>query len=75
MRRNATVRSFLGAGAEHIDRGIECSGVFAARSFHSGGVNVLSLDGRAEFVSDAIDLELWREKNARLPRESRTLGY
>ncbi|WZO98463.1 DUF1559 domain-containing protein [Isosphaeraceae bacterium EP7] len=32
----------------------------AARSFHSGGVNVLFCDGRVIFAKDSISLETWR---------------
>ena len=32
----------------------------AARSFHSGGVNVAFCDGSIHFISDSIDLATWR---------------
>jgi prepilin-type processing-associated H-X9-DG protein len=35
-------------------------GVHKAASRHPGGVNVVYLDGHVSFVSDAIDLHLWR---------------
>ena len=36
------------------------SGVHKASSRHNGGVNVLYLDGSVRFVSDSVDLMVWR---------------
>ena len=38
----------------------EPGGLHPAASRHSGGVNVLALDGAVHFVGDAVDLPLWR---------------
>ncbi|WP_410001674.1 DUF1559 domain-containing protein [Singulisphaera sp. GP187] len=35
-------------------------GRFAARSFHSGGVNLLFADGHVQFAKDSINLGTWR---------------
>ena len=35
----------------------------ASRSAHSGGVNVSKCDGSAEFVSDGVDLVVWRSQS------------
>jgi prepilin-type N-terminal cleavage/methylation domain-containing protein/prepilin-type processing-associated H-X9-DG protein len=35
-------------------------GYYAARSFHTGGVNVTLGDGSVRFVSDTVSLEVWR---------------
>jgi prepilin-type processing-associated H-X9-DG protein len=35
-------------------------GVHKASSRHSGGVNVVFMDGSMQFVSDSIDLGVWR---------------
>ena len=35
-------------------------GMVSARSYHSGGVNCLLGDGSSRYVSDSIDLNLWR---------------
>ncbi len=45
-----------------IYRSIESptGGMFTARSWHSGGVNVLYLDGHVAFISDSVDLAVWR---------------
>jgi hypothetical protein len=31
-----------------------------ARSAHAGGVNLLVADGSQQFISDAIDLQVWQ---------------
>ncbi len=35
-------------------------GVFTAKSYHSGGVNVLMMDGSVRFVADGIHFRSWR---------------
>jgi prepilin-type processing-associated H-X9-DG protein len=40
-------------------------GYRAARSRHSGGVNVLLCDGSVRFVRDAVDLAAWRNASTR----------
>jgi hypothetical protein len=35
-------------------------GIFAARSIHTGGVQVARGDGSVGFISNGIDLNLWR---------------
>jgi prepilin-type N-terminal cleavage/methylation domain-containing protein len=35
-------------------------GVFAARSAHSGGVNLLLMDGSLRFISDHVSSDIWR---------------
>ena len=36
------------------------SSYYAARSWHTGGVNATLADGAVRFVSDHVDLEIWR---------------
>jgi prepilin-type N-terminal cleavage/methylation domain-containing protein/prepilin-type processing-associated H-X9-DG protein len=45
-------------------------GAFAARSFHSGGVNVLLADGAVRFVSDVVDTSTWRALGTRAGGEA-----
>lgn len=46
------------------------AGVFGARSFHSGGVNCLFMDGSARFVSNTIDLSVWQSLSTRAQGDS-----
>ncbi|MEM7477942.1 MAG: DUF1559 domain-containing protein [Planctomycetota bacterium] len=41
------------------------SGIFAARSAHVGGVNVLRCDGGVEFIDDSVDNRIWRSLSTR----------
>lgn len=53
----------------HTDCGLEndiwLGGVFAARSLHPGGVNLLLADGSVRFESDSIDQRVWRSIGTR----------
>jgi prepilin-type processing-associated H-X9-DG protein len=40
-------------------------GVYSARSAHSGGVNVLTLDGAVRFVNNSVSKEAWRALGSR----------
>jgi prepilin-type processing-associated H-X9-DG protein len=40
-----------------------------ARSYHSGGVQVLMMDGSVHFVEDEISLDVWRRLSTRAGRE------
>jgi prepilin-type N-terminal cleavage/methylation domain-containing protein len=48
-------------------------GWFAARSAHPGGVNVVMTDGATAFVSDDIDLMVWRGLSTRAGAEDARL--
>jgi prepilin-type processing-associated H-X9-DG protein len=39
--------------------------VVTARSYHPGGVNVLMGDGKVHFVSDSVDVLVWRAVSTR----------
>lgn len=45
-------------------------GLFPARSWHVGGVNLLTADGAVRFVSESIDLTTWRALGTRAGAES-----
>ena len=40
-------------------------GVFAARSAHPGGVNLLLMDGSVRFATDSVDVRAWRALGTR----------
>lgn len=40
-------------------------GIMTARSMHKSGVNVVFMDGHAAFISDTIDLNVWRALSTR----------
>ncbi|MGI6401372.1 MAG: DUF1559 domain-containing protein [Thermoguttaceae bacterium] len=52
--------AFLAPNSRYPNIYISNYGFFAARSNHSGGVNALYADGSARFVSDSVDLGIWR---------------
>ncbi len=49
------------------------TGVFAARSYHPGGVNAVMGDGSVHWFSSTISLELWRALSTRAGREIATV--
>jgi prepilin-type N-terminal cleavage/methylation domain-containing protein/prepilin-type processing-associated H-X9-DG protein len=50
--------------------GFGYDGYASARSRHPGGVNTLKLDGSVSFVSDSIDLAIWRASGSTRGGES-----
>ncbi len=40
-------------------------GRIAARSYHSGGINVAFMDGRMQFIANSIDASVWRSFGTR----------
>jgi prepilin-type N-terminal cleavage/methylation domain-containing protein len=44
-------------------------GLCTARSMHSGGVNVMMMDGTVHFVGDSVDLSIWRALGTRAGAE------
>jgi prepilin-type processing-associated H-X9-DG protein len=44
-------------------------GLTAARSYHPGGVTTLFCDGSVHFISDSVDLEIWRGLATRARRD------
>jgi len=40
-------------------------GAYTASSMHDGGVNVQFLDGHVQFVSNSIELAVWRDFGSR----------
>jgi prepilin-type processing-associated H-X9-DG protein/prepilin-type N-terminal cleavage/methylation domain-containing protein len=64
MMYNMT-NNFMPINAPFPDATTNSNGIFAARSFHSGGVNVAFCDGSVRFVRNGIQLELWRALGTR----------
>lgn len=62
--RGLTVATFYNHTLTPNSRFRDCSGTanghLAARSYHTGGVNVVRGDGSVTFVSDSIDAASWR---------------
>lgn len=50
-------------------------GFYSARSFHRDGVNSLIADGSAKFVSNSIDLRVWRAVGTRDVAESESITF
>ena len=48
-----------------MDMGTCGNGIFAARSEHTGGIQTVLCDGSVRFISDNIDLTLWRGLSTR----------
>jgi hypothetical protein len=46
------------------------NGIFAARSYHVGGVHTLMCDGAVRFVSENVDLPIWRAGGTRAGGET-----
>jgi prepilin-type N-terminal cleavage/methylation domain-containing protein/prepilin-type processing-associated H-X9-DG protein len=57
------------ARAWDCGNGFNNKGLTAARSGHSGGVNVLFCDGGVRFVRDSVDLVAWRAASTRVGGE------
>ncbi len=53
------VANFVGTPADPLARST-AHGFSTARSAHTGGVNALNADGSVRFISDTIDLRIWR---------------
>lgn len=48
--------------------------IVSARSMHNGGVHCMTMDGAVRFITDAIDLDLWRALGTRNGSENEPLN-
>ena len=58
-----------------VDRGMPCcsytlSSQATSRSMHTGGVNLLMMDGSTRFIPNDVDLSLWHAMHSRETRET-----
>ncbi len=60
---NSTISDCASSG------GLSYYGAMTARSMHGGGVNVCFADGHCQFISDNVDLAVWRALATRDGRE------
>jgi prepilin-type processing-associated H-X9-DG protein len=60
---DCSLNPYVGDDALH-SRAIR-EGVFSARSYHPGGVNVLLMDGSVRFTRDGVDIKVWRAISTR----------
>jgi len=65
----------IGVEMSSVDKGRQYAGYGwrAARSRHLGGVNVVAADGAVRFISDAVDLAVWKALSTRAGGESATI--
>jgi prepilin-type processing-associated H-X9-DG protein len=57
---NSTIPDCIDSSDLRIIRVADGQGSVAARSAHSGGVNLVMADGATRFISNVIDLRVWR---------------
>jgi hypothetical protein len=57
---STTFSTYLPPNPRHPDVSALSFGWFSARSHHEGGVHVTLADGSVRFVTDSVDLEIWR---------------
>ncbi len=63
------VNSYLPPNSELPDAFSHNRGWYASRSYHVGGVTVGLADGSVQFISESIELNLWRSLSTRNGRE------
>ncbi|WP_407673527.1 DUF1559 domain-containing protein [Paludisphaera rhizosphaerae] len=63
----------LDSGREGLHQRTLHDGIFSARSRHTGGVNLLMMDGSVKFCRDTVDLRVWHAIGSRNGQELSSL--
>ncbi|MGC4004910.1 MAG: DUF1559 domain-containing protein [Pirellulales bacterium] len=67
---NIGFNTYYGPNGAKPDCGLSGAGFYGARSLHAAGVNAGMIDGSATFVTDDVDLTVWRAMSTRAGGET-----
>lgn len=67
---NSAFNTYYPPNSKLPDCAVNGHGFYAARSFHPGGVNVTLLDNSGRFVTNSVNLDIWRAASTRQKNEA-----